>query len=80
MSKEELKQKIHRLVDEIEDEKFLNLLYEDAVEYKSSSNLEDELTEEQWAEIEEGIRHFEKGEFMTQEEMREKFRQWRNTK
>jgi predicted transcriptional regulator len=55
-------------------------LYEDAVEYKSSSKVEDELTEEQWAEIEEGIRRFEKGEFITQEEMREKIRQWRNTK
>src|SRR6188768_12694 len=77
MSKEELKQKIHRLVDEIEDEKILNMLYEDAVEYKTSSDVEDELTDEQWAEIEEGLRQVENGEFMTQEEMLEKFRQWR---
>ena len=77
MSKEELKQKIHRLVDEIEDEKILNMLYEDAVEYKTSSDVVDELTDEQWAEIEEGLRQVENGEFMTQEEMLEKFRQWR---
>ena len=77
MSKEELKQKIHRQVDEIEDEKILNMLYEDAVEYKTSSDVVDELTDEQWAEIEEGLRQVENGEFMTQEEMLEKFRQWR---
>lgn len=80
MSKDELKQKIHRLVDEIEDEKILNMLYEDAVEYQSSSDVEDELTDDQWAEIEEGLRQIENGEFITQEEMLEKFRQWRNTK
>jgi hypothetical protein len=45
MSKEELKQKIHRLVDEIEDENILNMLYEDAVEYKTSSDVEDELSD-----------------------------------
>ena len=37
MSKKELKQKIHLLIDEIEDEQALNILYEDAVDYKSDS-------------------------------------------
>jgi len=81
MSKEELKQKLHRLIDEMDDEQALNMLYEDAVEYKSSSDVEgDELTEEQWAEVQEAMKQVANGEFTTHEEMLEKIRQWRNTK
>ncbi len=82
MGKEEIKNKIHQLIDEIEDESALNMLYEDAVEYKSnaSSLKEDELTEEQWAEIQEGIVQIERGEFFTHEEVQKKIAEWRNTK
>ena len=80
MSKQELKQKIHRLVDDIEDEQALKMLYEDAVEYKTSADVEDELTDEQWAEIQEGLRQIENGEMVTHEEMLEKIRQRRSIK
>ena len=52
MSKEEIKKKIHELIDGIDDETALQMLFEDAVEYASSSNVaDDELTAEQWASI-----------------------------
>lgn len=38
MSKEEIKQKFHQLIDNIEDEETLNMLYEDALEYKASES------------------------------------------
>ena len=78
MSKEELKQKLHRLIDELDDEQALNFLHEDALDYKKASDVEDELSPEQWAEIAEGIRQVENGEIITREEMAEKFKQWRN--
>jgi hypothetical protein len=80
MSKEELKQKIHRLVDEIEDENILNMLYEDAVEYKTSSDVEDELSEGQWAEIQIAMKQVENGETYTQKQVMQHFKKWLDTK
>ena len=82
MGKEEIKNKIHQLIDEIEDESALNMLYEDAVEYKSnaSSFKEDELTDEQWASVQKGITQIENGEFFTEEEVKQKIKEWRSTK
>lgn len=71
MSKEEIKQKIHQLIDEIEDEEILNMLHEDAAEYKNTSTtpVDDELTEEQWASVMKGLTQAEKGETYSQEEV-----------
>ena len=80
MSKEEIKQKFHQLIDNIEDEETLNMLYEDAVEYKTSDSKQTELTEPQWASVQKGITQIEKGEFFTQEEVIQKVNEWRNTK
>jgi len=53
MSKEEIRKKIHGLIDGIDDETAFQMLYEDAVEYTTSSDVRnDELTDEQWAKIE----------------------------
>ena len=41
MSKEEIKQKIHKLVEDMEDEAALQMLYEEAVEYKTFSREEE---------------------------------------
>lgn len=80
MSKEEIKQKFHQLIDNIEDEETLNILYEDAVEYKTSDIKQTELTEEQWASVAKGITQIEKGEFFTQEQVLKKVQEWRNIK
>ena len=81
MSKEEIKQKIHNLIDEMDDETALQMLYEDAVEYKASSSVEtDELTEEQWFEIDKGLEQIENGQTYTTTEVVQHLKEWRNTK
>ena len=81
MSKEELKQNLHRLIDEMEDEQNLNMLYEDAMEYKTAADVEDdELTDEQWALIEKAKKEMENGNYFTHEEVMQHLRQWKNTK
>ena len=82
MSKKELKQKIHLLIDEIEDEQALNILYEDAVDYKTSSAKvgDDELSEEQWTLIEKAKKEIEDGNLYSHEEVMQHLSQWRNSK
>jgi predicted transcriptional regulator len=77
MSKDEIKQKIYQLIDEMEDETALQMLYEDAVEYKTASHVDDEdLTEVQWAAIETAREQIKKGEYHTYEEVKEHFSKW----
>lgn len=75
MGKEEIKQKMHKLIDELEDETVLQMLYEDAVEYKTSSDVadDDDLTDEQWAAIETAREQIKKGEYHTYEEVKDHF-------
>ncbi len=82
MSKEEIKQKIHQLIDEIDDEEILNILHEDAVEYKNTSTApaDDELSEEQWASVMKGLTQAEKAETYSQEQVMQKIKEWRGTK
>ena len=81
MSKEEIRQKIHNLIDEMDDEAALQMLFEDAVEYKTSSTVaSDELTEEQWLEIDTGLEQIENGQTYTTTEVVEHLKEWRNTK
>ena len=77
MSKDKIKQKIHLLIDEMDDETALQMLYEDAVEYKTASNIEDDdLTQEQWADIEKAREQIIIGEYHTYEEVKEHFSKW----
>lgn len=81
MHKDKIKQKIHQLIDEMHDETALQMLYEDAVEYKTSSTVESgELTEEQWAEIDKGLKQIKNGETYTAEEVIQHLTEWRSTK
>ena len=80
MSKEELKQKLHRLIDEMEDEQALNMLYEDAVDFKTSADVDDELTDEQWTEIQEAMKEVESGETYTLEQVMQHYQKWLDTK
>ena len=65
----------------MDDETALQMLYEDAVEYKVSSTVtSDELTEEQWAEVDKGLKQIENDETSTTEEVMQHLKEWRNTK
>ncbi len=78
MNTKEIKQKIHQLVEEMEDETALQMLYEEAVEYKTSTAAveEDELTTEQWSLIEKAREEIKKGEYHTYDEVKEHFAKW----
>ncbi len=69
------------LIDGIDDETALQMLYEDAVEYTTSSDVKDEeLTDAQWTEVELGLKQIENGETYTHEEVMQRLKVWRNTK
>ena len=77
MSKDKIKQKIHELIDELDDETALQMLYEDAVEYKTASHVaDDDLTETQWEAIETARAQIKKGEYHSYEEVKEHFAKW----
>ena len=82
MSKEEIKQKIHQLIDEIVDEEMLNILHEDVAGYKniSTAPVNDELSEEQWASVMKGVTQAEKGEPISHEQVIQKISEWQSTK
>ncbi len=77
MSKETLRKKIHTLVDAIDDETALQLLMEDAAIYmKHDVEADDNLTETQWAAIEQARDQIKNGQFKTYESVKEHFAQW----
>ena len=75
---EDLKRKLHRLIDEIEDEETLNMLMEEAVAYTAgkSANIIDELTPPQLEELDEAIKEADRGEGVTLEEFRKEMKAW----
>jgi hypothetical protein len=81
--KEELKQKLYKLIDSIDDEHVLNVLNEDIVPYvienraKEPDKAEDALTEEQLKELDEAIAEVDKGETITYEEFKKNMDEWR---
>lgn len=79
MSKESLRNKLHEIVDSIEDEQTLNILMEDAVMYRTHQAEEvdeDGLTPSQWAKLKLAQKQIEDGNFKTHEEMKAHFAQW----
>lgn len=81
--KEELKQKLYKLIDSIEDEHVLNVLNEDIVPYvienrTKEKDEEDDLTEEQLKELDEAIQEIERGETISWEELKKEMAAWRS--
>lgn len=72
----ELKAKIHKLIDKIEDEEALNSLIEDAAVYASKEETFDDLTEEQLMEIKEAIAEADRGETTSYEEFIKHTAEW----
>jgi hypothetical protein len=79
-NKEELKKKLHELIDGIEDEHILKVLNEDVIAYmvtnmdedtnEDEDDIEDDLTEEQLKELDEAIAEVDRGETITLEEFK----------
>jgi len=81
-NKDELKKKLHELIDSIEDEHVLSVLNEDVVPYiienrtKEADEADDDLTEEELKELDEAIKEADEGKTMSYEEFKRRMSQW----
>ncbi len=80
MEKKKIKEKIHKLIEEIENVDALQMLYDDAVEYTTREETEDELSDEQWASIQRGLKQIEDGKVSSHEDVVQRISEWLNTK
>ena len=82
-NQEELKKKLHELIDSIDDEHTLNVLNEDIVPYvienrtKEADEAEDDPTDEELKELDEAIEEVERGETISFEEFKKNMDEWR---
>lgn len=75
MTTSELKSIIHKKIDDIEDEKFLNSLKE-IIEANNSSPEEQVIADWQWERVKESEKQIEAGHFITKEESDKKIEEW----
>jgi hypothetical protein len=85
-NKEELKKKLHELIDGIEDEHILNVLNKDVIGYmittmdedtnEDEDDFEDDLTEEQEKKLEQAIKEADEGKTISNEEFKKRMSRW----
>ena len=76
-----LKQKIIHVVMGMDNEQALEVLYDVMMKFGNPASIaEDELTDEEWAEIEGDMREIEQEELLKKEEAVEHLKQWKNGK
>ena len=81
MSKDEvrqLKEKIYKQVDELDDETALQMLEEAVNAFVSPSKVDilDELNEDQQRRLQESIQQADEGKLLTNEEVKQKSKEW----
>lgn len=72
-----IKEKIHKLVEEIEDEVLLHHLMEDAAFYASKKDVVDDLTAAQLAELDAAVAEADKGETIDWDDFKKEMNEWR---
>ena len=78
---EVIKQKIINLIMSMNNEAALQVLYDVVLKFNHpSSVVEDELTDEEWDEIESDMKEIEEEEIKKQEEAVEHLKQWKSGK
>jgi hypothetical protein len=75
MDKKELKEKLYRQIEEMEDEQALNMLHEAAVEYGRMNETE-ELTPAQLQRLDESLKQLDNGQWKSHEEVSKLARTW----
>jgi Ca2+-binding EF-hand superfamily protein len=85
-NQEELKKKLHELIDSIDDEHTLSVLNEDIVPYaienrtkeldEAADEAEDNLTEEQLQQLDEAIKEADEGKTISYEEFKRRMSRW----
>jgi len=79
---EELKKRLHELIDSIDDEHTLSVLNEDIMPYvienrtKEADDAEDNLTKEQKEKLEQAIKEADEGKAMSYDEFKQRMSQW----
>lgn len=72
-----IKEKIYKLLEEIEDEESLKRLMEDAAFYASKKDILDDLTPSQVAELDAAIAEADKGETIAWADFKNEMSEWR---
>lgn len=76
-----LKQKIINLVMGMDNEQALEVVHDVMLKFSNPSSVaEDELTDEEWNEIEHDMKEIEKEEFDKQQEIAQHLKQWKSGK
>ena len=79
MSKQDLKNELHKLIDDTEDEQILNMLKEDLVAYTKDASAFDDLSDlspEDRAELEELANEDPEKDTITFEELKKEMNKW----
>jgi hypothetical protein len=76
MSKE-VKSKIYKMIDSIDDEKTLQMVMEDVAYYASGKEMADELTNEQLKELDEAISEAENDETIDWTDFKKEMNEWK---
>jgi type I site-specific restriction endonuclease len=79
MSKQDLKDKLHKLIDETDDERVLNILMEDLVAYNQTNSAFDDLSDlspEDRAELEDLANEDPEKDTITFEEAKKQMNEW----
>lgn len=75
-----IKQKIINQIMAMDDEQALEVLHDVIQKFSNpSSVVEDELTDEEWMEIENDMKEIEEEEINKQEEVTDHLKQWKNS-
>jgi hypothetical protein len=85
-NKDELKKKLHELIDGIDDEHILKVLNEDVIAYmittmdedtnEDEDDEEDDLTEEQLKQLNDAIKEADEGKTISHEEFKRRMSRW----
>jgi hypothetical protein len=72
----DLRNQLHQLIEEIEDEEYLSLLKEDVAMYAGEKQVSDELSGEQLKELQEALTEVDKGETISFEDFKKHTAEW----
>ena len=75
MSKE-VKSKIYKLIEEIDDEEVLNQVMEDVTFYTKTKDITDELSSAQKEELDEAIKEADNNETITWDDFKKEMKGW----
>ncbi|HEY6975868.1 MAG TPA: hypothetical protein VH396_06250 [Chitinophagaceae bacterium] len=76
MSKE-VKSKIYKLIDSIEDENILQMVMEDVAYYAGNKDITHELSEEQLKELDEAISETDHNETIDWDDLKKEMNEWK---